>query len=102
MGNSVIHFEVTGKDGAKLRDFYGKVFGWTFNVMPEMDYGLVDNGGKGINGGIGNSPDGGRARFYAEVPAPQATLRQAEKTGGKKTLALTEIPGVATLGPRPD
>jgi uncharacterized protein len=97
MGNSVIHFEVTGKDGAKLRDFYGKVFGWQFNVMPEMDYGLVDNGGKGINGGIGTSPDGGRAMFYVQVDDPQASLDKAEKLGGKTTMPVTEIPGVVTL-----
>ena len=97
MGNSVVHFEVTGKDGAKLRDFYGKVFGWTFNVMPEMDYGLVDNGGKGINGGIGTNPDGGSALFYVEVADPQATLDQAGKLGGKTTAPVMEIPGVVTL-----
>jgi predicted enzyme related to lactoylglutathione lyase len=97
MANSVVHFEVTGKDGAKLRDFYGKVFGWQFNVMPEMDYGLVDNGGRGINGGIGTSPDGGSALFYVEVPDPQTTLDQAEKLGGKTTMPVMEIPGIVTL-----
>ena len=82
-GASVVHFQVTGKDGAKLRDFYGKVFGWQFNVMPEMDYGLVDNGGRGINGGIGSGPSDGSAKFYVEVADPQATLDEAEKLGGK-------------------
>ena len=74
-----MHFEATGKDGDKLRDFYGKVFGWTFNVMPEMDYGLVDNGGRGINGGIGTGDAAATALFYVAVADPQATLDQAEK-----------------------
>jgi predicted enzyme related to lactoylglutathione lyase len=97
MGNSVVHFQVTGKDGAKLRDFYGKVFGWQFNVMPEMDYGLVDNGGRGINGGIGSGPSDGSAMFYVEVDDPQATLDRAEKLGGKTTMPVNEIPNVVTL-----
>ena len=28
MANPVVHFEVTGKDGKKLQDFYSSAFGW--------------------------------------------------------------------------
>jgi predicted enzyme related to lactoylglutathione lyase len=96
MANAVVHFEVTGKNGEKLREFYGKVFGWQFNVMPEMDYGLVDNGGAGINGGIGTAPEG-NALFYVEVPDAQKTLDQVESLGGKTTQPVMEIPNVVTL-----
>jgi predicted enzyme related to lactoylglutathione lyase len=96
MGSPVVHFEATGKDGAKLRDFYGKVFGWQFQVMPEMDYGLVDNGGKGINGGIGGGPQAG-GLFYAAVADPQATLDQVESLGGKTVTPVTEIPNIVTF-----
>lgn len=96
MANPVVHFEVTGKDGPKLRDFYGKVFGWQFNVMPEMDYGLVDNGGRGINGGIG-AGEGGSALFYVAVADPQATLDQVEGLGGKTAMPVMEIPNIVTL-----
>lgn len=99
----VVHFEAVGKDGDKLRDFYGKVFGWNFNVMPEMDYGMVDNGGKGINGGIGGLGEGNgsaphaMAPFYVAVPDPQATLDKAESLGGKTTMPVMEIPNIVTL-----
>ena len=96
MATQVVHFEATGTDGDKLRDFYGKAFGWQFNVRPEMDYGLVDNGGKGINGGIGTGPEAS-AVFYVAVPDPQATLDQAEKLGGQTTMPVMEIPNVVTL-----
>lgn len=96
MAGRVVHFEATGKDGNKLRDFYGKAFGWTFNVMPEMDYGTVDNGGKGINGGIGTAPEAS-AVFYVAVPDPQATLDEAEKLGGKTTMPVMTIPDIVTL-----
>ena len=39
MGNPVIHFELIGPDPARLREFYGALFGWTFEVgKPEMGY----------------------------------------------------------------
>jgi predicted enzyme related to lactoylglutathione lyase len=99
MPDRVVHFEATGKDSAKLRDFYGKVFGWSFNVMPEMDYGLVDNGGKGINGGIGGNGEApsGSAVFYVAVADPQATLDKAESLGGKTAMPVMEIPNIVTL-----
>ncbi len=95
----VVHFEATGTDGNKIREFYGKVFGWQFNVMPEMDYGTVDNGGKGINGGIGGTGGQGPAAapFYVAVEDPQATLDQAESMGGKTTMPVMEIPNIVTL-----
>jgi predicted enzyme related to lactoylglutathione lyase len=99
MPNPVVHFEATGKDGAKIREFYGKVFGWSFNVMPEMDYGIVDNGGKGINGGIGGTGDAPdtSAVFYVAVADPQATLDRAEQLGGKTAMPVMEIPNIVTL-----
>jgi len=58
MGNAVIHFEVVGADGAKLQQFYGDLFGWKMNTDNPMNYGIVDNGGEGINGGVGQSSNG--------------------------------------------
>lgn len=99
MAAPVVHFEATGKDGDKLREFYSNVFGWTFNVMPEMQYGTVDNGGRGINGGVGGTgpAPSGSAIFYVAVPDPQATLDQVEKLGGKTAMPVMEIPNIVTL-----
>lgn len=94
----VVHFEVVGTDAGKTRDFYGKIFGWKFDVMPEQDYGVVDNGGNGINGGVaGYAGEKPHAIFYAAVPDPQATLDQIEKLGGKVVTPVTEIPNVVTF-----
>jgi predicted enzyme related to lactoylglutathione lyase len=99
MAARVVHFEATGKQGDKLREWYGKIFGWSFNVMPELDYGTVDNGGRGINGGIGGTGDApsASAPFYVAVPDPQKTLDEAEKMGGKTTMPVMEIPNIVTL-----
>jgi predicted enzyme related to lactoylglutathione lyase len=64
--------------------------------MPEMDYGMVDNGGRGINGGIATAPEPS-AVFYVGVPDPQATLDKAESLGGKTTVPVTEIPNIVTF-----
>jgi predicted enzyme related to lactoylglutathione lyase len=96
MGNPVVHFEVMGKDPGKLREFYSSMFGWNMEVMPEMDYGMVDNGGQGINGGVG-AGEQPHATFYVEVDDPQAHLAKIEAAGGKTTVPVTEIPGVVTF-----
>jgi predicted enzyme related to lactoylglutathione lyase len=56
MGNPVIHFEVSGSDGTKLQKFYGDLFDWKINADNPMDYGIVDNGGEGINAASGRAP----------------------------------------------
>jgi predicted enzyme related to lactoylglutathione lyase len=51
---AVAWFEVTGKDGASLLDFYGKLFDWQINDPGDgSGYGLVAAAEKGIGGGIG-------------------------------------------------
>ncbi|HSS92834.1 MAG TPA: VOC family protein [Candidatus Dormibacteraeota bacterium] len=92
---SVVWFEVVGKDGAKLRNFYSSLFGWQIaDSGTGMDYGLVQAGIGGIGGGIGRSQDGGQGfvTVYVEVDDPAAYLKKAEKLGGKTVVPPTEIP----------
>jgi predicted enzyme related to lactoylglutathione lyase len=104
MGRPVVHFEIIGREPAKLRDYFGELFGWEFSVgdantekvsQPGM-YGFVDGAatgeGNGINGGIGGGPRyQPRVLFYVGVPDVEAALRKAESLGGKRI-----------LGPEPD
>lgn len=94
MANPVGWFEVVGKDGAKLRGFYGDLFDW--QIAPsggEMDYGVVAAAEKGIAGGIGASDGGsGHVTFYVEVDDPAAYLAKAERLGGKTVMPPTDIP----------
>ncbi len=98
MANPVVHFEVTGKDGKKLQDFYSGVFGWKIDASNPMNYGIVDNAGEGIGGGI-SAGDGGQTQvtFYVEVNDPQAYLNKIEANGGKTVMPVTEIPGMVIL-----
>jgi uncharacterized protein len=92
MGRPVVHFEVTGKDPGKLQQFYGDLFDWKIDANNPTNYGIVDNDGNGINGGVGGSPDGsGHVTFYVHVDDINASLQQAESLGGKTVMPRTEL-----------
>ena len=92
MGNAVVHFEVIGKDGDRLKSFYGDLFEWKIDSDNPMDYGLIEREGNtgseggGIGGGIAKGPDGyeGHVTFYVEVDDIAASLEKAESLGGTK------------------
>jgi predicted enzyme related to lactoylglutathione lyase len=92
MGRPVVHFEVTGKDAGRLQQFYGDLFDWKIDANNPMNYGIVDNDGNGINGGVGGSPDGsGHVTFYVHVDDINASLQLAESLGGKTVMPRTEL-----------
>jgi predicted enzyme related to lactoylglutathione lyase len=99
MGNPVVHFDISGPDPEELQKFYGELFGWKIDPVPEMNYALVDTqGGSGINGGIGKAPEGpGQVAFYVMADDLQAVLDKAESLGGKTTQPVMNIPGAVTL-----
>jgi predicted enzyme related to lactoylglutathione lyase len=97
MGNPVVHFEIIGKDGTALSNFYGEAFGWEMHpaMQDPMVYVLVHPGGeRGIEGGIGGtSEEGGRhVTFYVEVEDPETTLAAIEKLGGRTLMAPDRVP----------
>ena len=52
MAHPVMWFEVLGADGGKLQQFYGGLFGWTFDVINPINYGVVKTGDtRGIRAG---------------------------------------------------
>ncbi len=110
MGNPVVHFEIIGKDPASLRDYYGQLFGWEFDmsspvaaeVSEPADYGFTDPGrteGAGIPGGIGGGAGyGARVLFYVGVPDVGAALRKAESLGGTRRMGPATAPTGLVVG----
>ena len=112
MGQPVVHFEVTGKDPQKLRDYYGDLFGWVFDtnspVAPTVseagNYGFIDGNttpeGVGIPGGVGGGTGySGYAIFYVGVPDVEAALQNAERLGGKRVMGPAKNPnGMLVVG----
>ena len=95
MGNPVVHFEVSGKDAAKLQTFYRALFDWKIDTNNQWQYGVVETGGDGgINGGIAGNQDGavgGRVTVYAAVDDMQAYLDKAERLGAAVVMPVTDM-----------
>jgi predicted enzyme related to lactoylglutathione lyase len=98
MGQPVVHFEVIGKDGKKLQEYYSDLFGWKIDANNPMKYGVVngeDNQSTvpSIGGGVAGGPDGydGHVTFYVAVPDVDAALAKAESLGGKRIFGPDEV-----------
>ncbi|QFZ18302.1 VOC family protein [Saccharothrix syringae] len=92
MGNPLSYFEITTKsDAAALQKFYGDMFGWQINVLPQMGgYGLVSTGGE-VGGGIGPAQSHAGVRVYFHAEDLNAALEKAESLGGKIVMQPTKI-----------
>jgi uncharacterized protein len=98
MGNPVVHFELIGPDPARLREFYGALFGWTEpagapvagRVSDPTAYSFIEPedgwpaAAGGIGGGTGFTP---HAIFYVGVSNVGSTLAEAVELGA--TIVLT-------------
>src|SRR5271170_5964290 len=107
----VVHFEVIGKDPARLRKYFGELFGWEFDVpspvareVSEPDsYGFLDlvtsEDGTGIRGGVGGGPGyGSHAVFYVGVPDVEVALQRAEGLGGTRVMGPATSPNGLVIG----
>ncbi|MDT3440133.1 VOC family protein [Pseudofrankia sp. BMG5.37] len=104
----MVHFEIIGRDPAKLRRYYGELFGWEFTiddaatdaVSQPGNYGFVDGGGSGgINGGVGGGENyEGRVLFYVGVANVEAALQKAESLGGTRRMGPEGTPGRLVVG----
>jgi predicted enzyme related to lactoylglutathione lyase len=100
MGQPVVHFEIMGKDGDRLRQYYSSLFGWSFDTNNPMDYGVVPPEVAGIGGGVGSSPEGygGHVTFYIGVPDVEQALQQAESLGGRRLMGPHEVMENVVIG----
>jgi len=106
MGQPVVHFEVVGKDGDKLKKYYSELFGWEIDSNNAMSYGMVSREGNqapdglGIGGGIGAGPEGyeGHVTFYVAVDDIEEALQKAESLGGSRVMGPERIMDMLDLG----
>ena len=100
MGKAVTHFEIVGRDAEALQGFYRDVFGW--EVEPAVpNYAMVyTRAGTGIDGGIGNAPEGSgatRVTIYIEVEDVGSVLTRIESLGGTRAFGPFAVPGGPTI-----
>jgi uncharacterized protein len=110
MSQPVVHFEIIGTDPARLRSFFGELFGWRYERTPvaaavsEPDnYGFIElltaSDGSGIRGGVGGgSGYESRALFYVGVPDVERALERAESLGGVRTMGPETSPAGLVVG----
>ena len=102
MGNAVIHFELMSREPEKVSAFYAKVFDWTINHVPEINYRIVETGAEGemhgINGGIVKpdkpGPWPGNMLFYILVDDLSAYRRKVVAAGGKISIEEQKVAGM--------
>jgi uncharacterized protein len=107
MGQPVVHFEIIGRDGDKLRSYYSELFGWEIDADNPMKYGIVQREGNttsdgiGIGGGIGGpGPEDypGHVTFYVAVPDVEEALAKAETLGGTRTMGPEKVTDDIEIG----
>jgi hypothetical protein len=106
MGNPVVHFELSGQDPQKLREYYSQLFDWDFDtdspVAPSVseagNYGFLTSA-SGIPGGIGGGAGyPSHAIFYVGVEDVAAALSTAESLGGTRVMGPEANPsGLLTV-----
>ncbi|MCI4365417.1 MAG: VOC family protein [Thermoplasmata archaeon] len=108
MGGDVVHFEIPLDNVERGRKFYQEAFGWHLDVMPQMDYTMVQTTASDENGRPKNpgSINGGMCLRQDPVRAPVITImvddmvaaeKKIEKHGGKIVRKKTPI-GDGSIG----
>lgn len=103
MAGGVVHFELPADDEGRAREFYSSVFGWGFQVMPEMEYSLalttpMDEHGRpavsgSINGGLFRRGELTAPVVTVDVDDIDAALARIEAGGGAVHRGKMEVPG---------
>lgn len=95
MGCPVVHFEIGGRDSAKLSSFYAKLFDWSVEAYGPAQ--MINTGCKdGIQGHInslGHEPHT-YSLMYVLVDDIPAYIKKAEAAGAKMIVPATEVPGM--------
>jgi len=93
--------DITAKDAARSRKFYGVLFDWNIDVNESMNYGLVTPTLEHLPGGIGQASDENphppRLVTYFAVPDVETALGRAGRLGGTTVVPTWEIPGLGKM-----
>ena len=104
--HSVSHFEIYADDPEALSQFYTKLFDWSVELVPGMDYRFiktVETGAAGptqpggINGGMITRPqdyDGNAFVNYVNVENLDQAVERGKGLGAKVMKPRTAVPGM--------
>ncbi len=94
MAGQLVHFEIPAQDTAHAREFWGGLFGWSFDqAYPGVDYHLTQIGER--TGGAVTTAENGRRgpRAYFEVDDIEAGAARVKELGGEASERLP-VPGM--------
>ena len=91
MSHKVMHFEIHGRDGKRLQEFYASLFDWKVDANNPMKYGMVTGEPPGIAGGITESPQT-LVTIYVTADDLGAALKKAKRLGGKTVMPPSKVP----------
>lgn len=100
MTRPVVFFEIRGKDGKRLQEFYASLFGWKINSDNPMGFGMVEPGIGGPEEGVGGAiaqGDPPLVAIYVQVVDLNETLAKAEEMGGKAVMQPMDVPDGPTI-----
>lgn len=101
--NKVVHFEIPVNDVKRAQDFYGRIFGWKINEIPNMDYTILHTGPTDektnmlkepgfINGGMMNRSYGIKNPVITiDVEDIEAAINKVVSGGGRKIKGKIEV-----------
>src|SRR5215475_8558480 len=100
MPNFATHFEIYAKNPAQLADFYRRLFGWTIERAPGIDYFLIHttpSDAKGIRGGLTHRPlpEPRSWVHFVSVESLDETIEQVQRLGGKVLQGKSAVPKAA-------
>ena len=100
MANPFVHVELNTADPQKAKSFYGKLFQWQLEDVPNPaapggNYKMVKVG-TGTGGGIMKQVPGGPSGWipYVEVDDIDAATERAKTLGAKIMKGVTEVVGM--------
>ena len=96
MPNPFVHVELNTTDLGKAKEFYGKLFDWTLEDVPNMEYTMIKVG-EGTGGGMMKHPVPGAPSAwlaYVMVDDINVATAKAKSLGASVMKDVTEIPGV--------
>jgi len=107
MSRPICHFEIIGRDPARLRAFYGELFGWeyevgdpaTTTVADAGNYGFLADAANDVHGGVAGG-DGFEPRVvvYMSVEDVESALVAVERLGGTRVMGPEGTPGTIVVG----
>src|SRR5437773_2203016 len=70
---SIVHVEFHVKDRKKVENFYGSLFGWKFQEVPELNYSIFE-APSGLGEAVGDFAGTPRSRSVARTSRPSVPL----------------------------